>query len=179
MSGYCAPLYQTGRMYLYPMSRFFEHELIQLHMSPTVMEKLGGIYSQEKSRKKIRENEEHWLKHGFGLWCCVEKESNEMIGRGGVRYQQLDSGVMILEVAYMFFDRAWNKGYATELTRYCNDFVFNHLGFDSLFGVVKSENKASQRVLLKSGMALEGSAVLFRGENNLLYVLNKPETASA
>src|SRR4029079_10959008 len=148
MQGNSQSLYHTDRLLLYPMSLFFEHQLNQLHMSPSVMEKLGGVYSQEKSMEKIRESEEHWLQHGFGLWCCVEKHTNEMIGRGGVRYQQLDNGETILEVAYMFFDHAWNRGFATELTCYSIDFALNRLGAERVFGVVKPENRASQRVLL-------------------------------
>ncbi|MBS0656082.1 MAG: GNAT family N-acetyltransferase [Verrucomicrobia bacterium] len=166
---YPKPIYETNRLSLYPMSRFFEAALERLHRSPAVMEKLGGIYSHEKSNEKIRENEEHWLRHGFGLWCCIEKETNEMIGRGGIRYQQLDSGRQILEVAYMFFDHVWSRGFATELTCYCVDVAMNRLGFDQLFGVVKPENRASQRVLEKSGMCLQQSDIVFRGEKNLLY----------
>ena len=155
------------------MSTRFEQPLHQLHSCSRVMEKLGGPYSLEKTKQKINENENHWLKYGFGLWCCLEEDSNELMGRGGMRYQQLDDGETLLEVAYLFFEKYWNQGLATELTLYCIDLALHHYEFEKISALVIPENIASRRVLEKAGMSIEREHVHFRGNRNFLYSIAK------
>lgn len=112
------PVYQTERLALYPMTKRFREPLTQLHQNPQVMTYIGPPYSQEKTDQKVHANEQHWLDHGFGLWCALHKQTGDLVGRGGLRYQTLDQGETITELAYMISPNFWKQGYASELTTY-------------------------------------------------------------
>lgn len=49
----------------------------------------------------------------------------------------------------------WNKGYATELTKWLRDFAVQDLGLTTVYGVFEKENAASRRLLEKLGFKWE------------------------
>ena len=48
---------------------------------------------------------------------------------------------------------AWGRGFATEGAAALLDYGFDDLGLDRVIGVTHPGNKASQRVLMKAGLA--------------------------
>ncbi len=150
------------------MSAKFQAELDQLHADPDVMALLGGVYPSEISRKKIQESEDHWARHGFGLWCWFDKQTNDFVGRGGLRWQQLDNGQNIIEIAYMVHKRYWGKGFANEIASYCLDVGFNQFQFNEIVAIITPENTRSQKVAEKAGLIFDKEMVLFRGKPNLI-----------
>ncbi len=59
---------------------------------------------------------DYYDKRGFGLWAVVVKENNQLIGRCGLMYQQIE-GTREVEVAYLIDKHYWGKGLATEAAR--------------------------------------------------------------
>jgi len=167
-------IYKTERLLLLPMSHFYKNELDKLHADPDVMQQVGGPYSEEKSHKKIRESEEHWLRHGFGLWCLFENNTKEFLGRGGLRYQTLDNGCKIIELAYMLHKKYWGKGYATELARYSIHIGLKQWNFPEIIILTTAPNIRSQKVVNNMGIQFEKSPVLFRGvEHKIAHITHQ------
>lgn len=165
-------IYQTKRLHLFPMSSYFSPELHALHSDKTVMASVGGIYTQETSLKKIQESEAHWLRHGFGLWCWLLKETYEFVGRGGLRRQSLDDGQEVVEIAYMLHSKFWNNGLATEIAQYSLEVGQKQFGFDEIIALAAPSNIASQKVMQKIGLSFDDQTVLFR-ETQYLIARNK------
>ena len=61
-------------------------------------------------------------------------------------------------VAYYLAERAWGKGYMTEVLRRVIDFAFDGLGLNRVEADHFAENPASGRVMEKAGMTKEGYA---------------------
>jgi 8-oxo-dGTP diphosphatase len=62
----------------------------------------------------------------------------------------------VAEVGYWFGRNYWGKGYASEALPRCLRMLFDHFGVDSAWASVLPENKASRRVLEKSGFVFDG-----------------------
>ena len=52
-----------------------------------------------------------------------------------------------------------HQGYAAEAARACRDYAFTVLGFPEVYSIIRDTNFPSQRVALRSGMAVRGSFV--------------------
>ena len=61
------------------------------------------------------------------------------------------------ELGYWIGEEHWNRGYATETTESIIDFCFAHLNLNKVFAQYMTHNRASERVLEKSGMKYEGT----------------------
>lgn len=92
----------------------------------------------------------HWQKHGFGRWAAIEKESNRMIGFGGLR-----SLFGTPELVYHFAKPHWGKGLATELARAALRYGFEEHRFERIVAIAKPANVASAHVMEKVGMRFE------------------------
>jgi len=75
-----------------------------------------------------------------------------LIGGCGLHHPNHDQW----ELGYVFAQRYWGMGLATELVRALTDFAFSQLGAEKVWAPVDAANAASSRVLEKSGFMLEG-----------------------
>ena len=141
-------------------------DLVALHLDPEVSRLLGGVRSPEATKEYLSVNMAHWDRHGFGLWV-LRTRSGEFAGRAGIRHLVIDD-VMEVEVAYTFKRALWGQGLASEITHALTDIGLSQLALPSLVGIVSVENVASQRVLEKSGYALERST-RYHGSAVVLY----------
>jgi RimJ/RimL family protein N-acetyltransferase len=57
-----------------------------------------------------------WTVDGVGKWLARDRASGELIGRGGLSYQDVE-GVRCLEIGWAVREVHWGKGYATEIGR--------------------------------------------------------------
>ena len=106
---------------------------------------------------------------GLGVWAGYEKQSDEFIGFFELAH--LDTTDEI-EVGYRLFKEYWGQGYATEMTKTLINYGFNKMGLDQIAGITHPENIASQKVLLKSGLAYIKDAV-FYGFLDRYYTIEK------
>lgn len=91
--------------------------------------------------------------HGFGRWACVLKSTDQIIGFCGLKY--LDE-FQAVDVGYRFFPEFWGQGLATEACRASVEFGFTTLQLPRILAFAIAENKASIRVLQKTGFASHG-----------------------
>jgi len=123
----------------------------------------------EKSYKDYHSNVlPNWLEYyqqypGYGYWAVLEKSSHEFIGwfhlRPALDRQfNINSGVFHLdeiELGYRLRRASWGKGYATEGSRTLISKCFAELGTQCVVASALAENRASIRVMEKSGLKFE------------------------
>ena len=76
-----------------------------------------------------------------------------MIGGCGMEKRPIWKDAVL---GYCFNKTYWGKGYATEAVRALLEFGFKSLALHRIFANCDPSNVASNRVLMKSGMKLEG-----------------------
>jgi RimJ/RimL family protein N-acetyltransferase len=151
--------FTTPRLRAEPLRAGDFAELRRMHSDPTVMQHLGGVRSDQQTRDYHDINLRHWQTHGFGLWILYEREGDEPIGRGLLRYLRVD-GVDELEIGYAFYEPFWGQGLATEIAAGCMDYGRKHLQGRRFFALVSPDNVASRRVLEKAGLRYDRDYVL-------------------
>lgn len=123
----------------------------------------------EKVERFIANQQAHWDKHGYGNWGLLPDGKTEIIGWAGLQYlPELDE----TEVGFLLDRSHWGKGFATEAALAALKFGFEHFDLDHIIALVHPENRASQRVIEKCGMAYVDSLALW-GMELMRYRANK------
>ncbi|ANC76137.1 acetyltransferase [Fictibacillus phosphorivorans] len=87
-------------------------------------------------------------------FAIVEKQSNLLIGAGELQITSFAN--RIGEIGYVLHPNYWGKGIATEAGQLLLKFGFEDLQLHRLFATCDPRNKASEKVLIKLDMTLEG-----------------------
>lgn len=110
---------------------------------------------------------EHWNRHGFGTWLLRDRDSGEMVGRGGLQYTYT-AGLNDVEAGWAIVPERWGQGLATELAHACVEVGFAQLDLLELVAFTLPGNLASRRVMEKSGFLYERE-IVHAGLPHLLY----------
>ena len=161
---------ETNRLILRPLTEEDFDAWTAVLGDPEVMYAYEHGFSPEEVRQWIERQQERYAKDGFGLWALIEKTSGQLIGDCGITLQDWN-GREVPEIGYPLrrdrwrqgfaiegLDR-WHRGYASEAAAACRDHAFHVLGFREVYSIIRDSNLPSQRVALRSGMALRGSFV--------------------
>jgi RimJ/RimL family protein N-acetyltransferase len=97
---------------------------------------------------------EHWARHGFGFWLLRDGASGEMVGRGGLQYTYA-AGLDAVEVAWVITPERWGQGLATELAEASLRVAFGELDLLEVVALTLPHNRASRRVMEKTGFRFE------------------------
>lgn len=151
--------FETARLLAVKLTIDDFDKLMQMHTDAVVMATLGGIRSAEKTRENLEWNLNQWRENGFGLWMFYLKSTHEWIGRGGIRRINLN-GQEEIEIAYALMPQFWHCGYATEITKACIEIAFEVLRLKNVICFTLPTNKASRRVMEKSGFQYERDLVI-------------------
>lgn len=89
-------------------------------------------------------------------WVIEWKENGELIGT--INLGNVDEACFMSETAYMLSPEYWGKGIMTEVLRAVLGYAFHVVGLNRVQADVFDGNIASERVLTKCGMQLEGIA---------------------
>lgn len=169
------PVIETARLFLRIWSLDDVEAAYEIYRDPEVMRFIGNgapIHDIEETRRRVQRRIDHQERHGFGFWAMIEKASGQLVGACGLKHLE-DNGPEI-EVGYHLARAVWGRGYATEAARASLDYGFRWLALDRIVGVVHPANRASQRVLEKIGMTLEGTGHYYGGEA-LCYAATRPQ----
>ena len=90
---------------------------------------------------------------GLGCWHARRRDTGAFIGWFILKYCGTSCDV---EVGYRLLPEAWGRGFATEGATALVRYGFDTLELDRIIGVTHRDNLASQRVLMKSGLADAG-----------------------
>jgi [ribosomal protein S5]-alanine N-acetyltransferase len=144
----------TDRLSLRPIRAGDWPELCGLDGDLDVMATLGGLRSEKETVGYAMAQEDHWRRHGFGWWMAHDLETGAFVGRGGIRYLEID-GVMEVEVGYAVVRERWGRGFATEIARAGVELAYDGVGLTRVVGITLVTNGASRRVLDKLDFAYE------------------------
>ena len=84
------------------------------------------------------------------------KGTYQIVGEVGVTVLIKNDFGGIAESGYFFLRQFWGQGLASESLIRVHEFAFNELGIHKIVADCDSENKASERVMIKCGMKKEG-----------------------
>lgn len=131
----------------------------------------GEPFTVEKANDFLAWAEDFERANGFCRWKVIEKSTNEVVGSCGFgRIKESEE----IELGYLFAQKAWGKGYATEIAEACAGYGFKKLGFREIIALTDAENIASQKVLEKIGFSQRGTEI-FGGEECLVYIKKKSD----
>lgn len=128
--------------------------LRRMFQNEQVCATLGGTLSDEMVDRALRWNLDHWGQHGFGIWVFFWRESNEFVGRAGLRKVEIE-GRPETELAYALLPAFWNDGLATEMSHEVLRTGFEELSLPNVLCFTLTTNLASQRVMQKLGFVYE------------------------
>ncbi len=78
----------------------------------------------------------------------MEKATDELIGSCSITiYEDESEG----EIGYCLCQKAWGKGYATEITKTLIDFCFHQVHLRKIFGKHSQSNTNSGKVMKNAG----------------------------
>lgn len=113
----------------------------------------------------------------IGIWCVTRRETGEKLGTAvllPLPIEEEDTNWDLvggpdipdgeIEVGYLLKKSAWGRGYATETAQRLLRFAFEDTPLEEVVAVTDPDNRASQRVLRKSGMVDEGLRRAYAGE---------------
>ena len=149
---------ETERLRAEPITAAHQDELCTLLGDPRVGATLGGVLTPARVAASIERQQEHWKRHGFGLWLWRERATGAPIARGGLFRTHVGDRDEV-EVAWAVMSARWGEGFATELGAASVAFGFEQLGLSDVVAFTLPENRASQRVMEKLGFEFERDVV--------------------
>jgi len=127
---------------------------------------LGGIRTESQTREYLTRNLKHWDQYNHGLWMLRDLEG-EIAGRCVLRHLDVE-GTDEVELGYGLHTRYWGRGLATEVAKELLRLGRTKLARQTLVAVTRPENLGSQRVLVKTGLAVERE-IKYDGVPHLLF----------
>ena len=161
-----------SRLSARPPQRSDEDGYRRLFLDEAVGEWLGPMPGRRLAEAEVlgmlRADERHWEEHGFGPWVLTEKEDGEVVGRGGLRWTELDSG-WVVELPWAIGSAHWNQGFASEAATAAVEWA-RELSLPEVIALIVPANGRSRRVAEKAGLAVDGET-LHAGLPHLIYRL--------
>lgn len=84
--------------------------------------------------------------------ALLDKKSRDVVGAVALYIMPHEVG----EIGYSIRPKYWGRGYATEATKGLIEYSFRQLNLNRIQGTCDIRNRASARVLIKSGLTREG-----------------------
>ena len=157
MEAIITELLETPRLRLERLVGEHESELAVMVHDPRVYRTLCSWPrppTAADARAGLDREIDHWERHGFGLWLLRDRDTRELVGRGGLQYTGA-AGEPAVEVAWAIVPERWGQGLATELARAALEVAFDRLGLEQVIPVTLPDNLASRRVMEKTGFVYE------------------------
>ena len=162
---------ETPRLILRHLTLEDTKDLAAIYADPIVMKFFSGIRSPEVTEGKIKNMIESYKNSGSGLWATIYKPDNQFIGRCGL-IPQIINECSELEIAYLLARDYWGRGLATEAATAIKHYGFRKIGYQRLISLIDSDNIASQKVALKTGLIYERDIHL-EGNNVRIYAVHQ------
>jgi [ribosomal protein S5]-alanine N-acetyltransferase len=161
---------ETDRMILERLRLEHAPEHLRLLRDPRVAATLWprrGLPTEADVIDGLAAKVDHWDRHGFGMWLLRDRETGEMVGRGGLQYT-FTAGLNDVEAGWAVVPERWGQGLATELALACVEVAFDQLDLFEIVAFTLPDNHASRRVMEKSGFVYERD-IVHAGLPHVLY----------
>lgn len=165
----------TERLLLRPFQQEDAAALFALNTDPDVLK-----YTHWKPFQQLHEANE-WIqsvhsdqyeKHGYGRLAVTLRETGELIGWSGVKF---DENFNCNTIGYRLLKNQWGKGYATEAAKASVFHALHTIGLKEISGFAFFENDPSKKVLLKSGFEPNGINTTISPHTQRFTFFKKPD----
>ena len=161
---------ETNRLILREFNVNDAENIYKLDLNPNVIKYTGNsTFKNIEEAKEFLENYHDYKLNGYGRWAVITKEKNEFIGWCGLKWDKIDNET---DIGFRFFEKMWNKGYATESAKACINYGFEKLNLKRIIGKAMKDNVNSIKVLKKIGLEYEQDTEL-DGEKAVIYRIEK------
>lgn len=168
---------ETARMILKEYELGDHNLMFELDSDPEVVKHVGGTQNDYELYIKAIDRYIAFYKenHGCGYYKIYLKDNpTEYVGWYHLRPEKEEpDNFKMLEVGYRFKQSCWNKGLATEGTIALIKKSFEELDVELVTAKTSKANKASQRVMQKSGMILDETSTNVNPEFSVRYIITK------
>lgn len=163
------PILQTDRLLLRELNVNDSKSFYELNQNQNVIKYTGDTsFENITEAENFLRNYNDYEMNGFGRWAVIEKSSGEFLGWCGLKYvKEIDE----TDIGFRFFEKYWNRGFATESAMTCLKYGFEKLNLKTVVGRAMAENTASIKVLEKIGMKYE-KEFDFVKHKGLIYRIN-------
>jgi len=174
----------TSRLRLEPVGAGKADDLWRVHRDDEVSYWYGGEEpSLARAQQWAKFMDDSWRLHGVHKWIAYDRESGEVVGRGGLSRTPVDDdwGQVYaflpaepwvraaydvcrpfvahadwLEIGWALRRQFWGCGYASEIGRAGLEFAFGQLGVQAVVSCTVRHNVRSRAVMQRIGMRYAG-----------------------
>lgn len=153
------PTIATSRLQLRRWAPSDRQPFQAINADPRVMEFMPGLLSPQDSDDLIDRIEQHFDRHGFGVFAAELTADKSFIGFIGLNIPSYDAPFMpAVEIGWRLAFDSWGHGLATEGARAVVRHAFESLLLPSLVSFTVPHNLRSRRVMEKIGMVHDPAA---------------------
>lgn len=109
--------------------------------------------SEELATNWIHKQLERYEKEGLGHLTVIDKETNTLIGMGGILPRDIE-GILYYEIAYSLKPYYWKKGYGTEIATQMRLFGTEYKISNQFISIIDKQNLDSIHVAQKNKMKI-------------------------
>ncbi|MGD0892083.1 MAG: GNAT family N-acetyltransferase [Terracidiphilus sp.] len=143
----------TGRLLLRSWRESDRTPFRALNADPRVMEYFPALLTPEETDAGMVRVQNHFDRHGFGLYAAELIEDKRFIGFVGLNTPSFEAHFMpAFEIGWRIAFDFWGRGLATEGARAVVQHAFHTLKIPSLVSFTVPANQRSRRVMEKLGM---------------------------
>lgn len=120
-----------------------------------------NAFSIKVYRQKDIESARAWIKESVGKCAVSEKQTNEIIGLGGLTPWIWD-GEELVDITYRLKQSAWGKGFGLEMAQGLLDYGSQQLKLTNITATITPDNHGSIKLAKKLGFKFDKKIVLLR-----------------
>ena len=126
------PTIETDRLILRSMQDADAEGIFLLDSDAEVMKYIGlpPITKMEEAKANVAYTNNQFTKDGVSRWAIIEKESNEFIGWGGLKYERTIREQAYYDLGYRLRPKFWGRGIATEVALISLQYGFEEIRRD-------------------------------------------------
>lgn len=162
---------ETERLYLRKFMLKDASALFNMNNNLNVLQYTGDVaFKNIKSTEDFIKNYNHYDTYNMGRWAVCGKKQGEFLGWCGLKYHPEED---YIDVGYRFFEKHWNKGFATEATKGVLSYAFNVLRIQDIYAYVDKRNPGSMKVAEKSGLSFLKEVLHEDNPTNIYHLKNE------
>lgn len=147
------PSLRTARLLLRGFRPADRAPFAALNADPEVMRHFPSTLTAAESEASVEGIEQHWRRHGFGLWAVERLADGDFLGFVGLAVPGFSAPFTpSVEIGWRLSRAAWGAGYATEGARAALRFGFVDQDLDEIVSFTVPANARSRRVMERLGM---------------------------
>jgi RimJ/RimL family protein N-acetyltransferase len=147
------PTLTTSRLLLRPWRDADRAPFAAMSADPQVMEFFPKLLDWAESDSMVDRIENHFVRHGFGLWAVEVPDVAPFAGFVGLWIPEFETHFSpFVEVGWRLARAYWGLGYASEAAQGALEFGFRQAELDEIVSMTAVANHRSRRVMQRIGM---------------------------